>query len=82
MVTLTATALSSIKIYDVREATLREAFAIEKISFVSAHPSEKHVFCIITVNDTVRPVIFNCHVFKSDKKVRTTVRRSLASYPV
>jgi len=59
---------SGLKIYDVATGTLRETFQLDKISYVTILPKDAKVFCFISLNDTVVPPVFKCHVFKSDTK--------------
>lgn len=59
---------SGIKVVDCETNDLRYSFSLSQISFIAALPSNKKVFAFVSVNDSVRPFVFKCHVFKSSKK--------------
>lgn len=61
--------VTGLRIFDVATGQLRESLALAKISYVYVLESDRKVFCFVSVNDTVRPIIFKCHIFKSDTKV-------------
>jgi len=59
---------AGIKILDFEYRTLRDSYALNQIAYVTTLPSNRQVFGFITANNTVRPPVFKCHVFKSKSR--------------
>lgn len=59
---------SGIKVLDFDYHTLRDSYALEHIAYVTTLPSNRRVFCFISANNTVRPPVYKCHVYKSNSR--------------
>ena len=59
---------AGIKILDFDYHTLRDSFALNQVAYVTTLPSNKRIFCFLSANSTVRPIVFKCHVYKSNSR--------------